>query len=78
MSAAKIFKSGNSWAVRLPKEFDTHGRDYTLRKLGSSIVLSPTDEPWAGVREAYAMVSEDFMSEGRDQPELTERDSKES
>jgi len=69
MSAAKIFKSGNSWAVRLPKEFEVHDRRYTIRKLGSSILMEPVDERWAGVREAYAWITDDFMSEGREQPD---------
>jgi antitoxin VapB len=70
MSAAKVFKSGNSWAVRIPKEFEIESQTYSIRKLGSSIVLEPVDERWASVREAYALITDDFMSEGREQPEL--------
>ena len=39
MKTTKIFKSGNSLAVRLPKEFQLHGSKVAIFKRGHDIVL---------------------------------------
>jgi antitoxin VapB len=68
---ARVFQSGNSQAVRLPKEFRLDVERVEVSREGDAIILRPTPEnasPWAGLRAAIARgVSEDFMSEGRDQ-----------
>lgn len=74
MEVAKVFKSGNSQAVRLPKEFRTEHSEFKIQKVGNSIVLTPTDDPWASFEEALDGFSEDFMSDGRDQPEMQKRE----
>lgn len=43
MPTTRIFKSGNSLAVRLPKEFAfEEGLEVEIRRQGASIVLTPT------------------------------------
>ena len=39
MKTAKIFRSGNSRAVRIPKEFQLEGNEVEIVKSGSSLVL---------------------------------------
>jgi antitoxin VapB len=41
MKTAKVFRSGNSQAVRLPKEFRLPGNEVLIRKSGGAIVLIP-------------------------------------
>jgi antitoxin VapB len=56
MRTAKVFKQGNSQAVRLPKEFRVVETELLIKKSGDSIVLTPkktTD--WKNVRAAIAM-----------------------
>lgn len=38
---AKLFKNGNSQAVRLPKEFRFEGDEVRVRKVGKTLVLEP-------------------------------------
>ncbi len=75
MEVAKVFKSGNSQAVRLPKEFRTEHSEFKIQKIGESIILTPVDDPWASFEEALNDFSDDFMSEGRQQPEMQKRES---
>lgn len=42
MATAKVFWSGNSQAVRLPKEFRVEGDECTIRREGNTIILEPT------------------------------------
>ena len=41
MKTAKVFKQGNSQAVRLPKEFRVVETELLIKKSGDSIVLTP-------------------------------------
>lgn len=42
MATAKIFKHGNSQAVRLPKEFRFAGTEVQIKRSGAGILLLPT------------------------------------
>jgi len=71
-ATAKVFKSGNSQAVRLPKEFRFEVEEVEITREGDAIVLRPSSnaaDPWANLKKALERgVSDDFMSEGREQP----------
>lgn len=41
MATAKVFKSGNSQAVRLPKAFRVEGKELDIFRRGDEIVLRP-------------------------------------
>ena len=56
MKTAKVFKQGNSQAVRLPKEFRVDETELLIKKSGDSIVLTPKKATgWNNVRAAIAM-----------------------
>ncbi len=74
MQTAKIFKNGQSQAVRLPKEFRFEGKEVYIRRLGNSIILLPKEEPWAVLEESLDEFSDDFLDEGRAQPEIQTRE----
>lgn len=42
MKTAKIFKHGNSQAVRLPKEFRFTGEEVQIKWAGAGVLLLPT------------------------------------
>lgn len=42
---AKVFWSGRSQAVRLPKEFRFEGDEVSIRKEGRSVILEPVEKP---------------------------------
>lgn len=61
MTTAKIFKNGNSQAVRLPKEFRVEGKQLNIYHFGKSIVLQPVTETWKDVYlELKGLSDEDF------------------
>ncbi|MDP1917667.1 MAG: type II toxin-antitoxin system VapB family antitoxin [Myxococcales bacterium] len=41
MTTAKVFKHGNSQAVRLPKEFRVEGDEVEVSRVGRVIILRP-------------------------------------
>lgn len=47
MTTAKLFWSGNSQAVRLPKEFRFEGKEVNIRKQGRQVILEPIVNDWA-------------------------------
>lgn len=59
MDTAKLFKSGNSQAVRLPKEYRFVGDEVGIKRIGNAVVLLPTDAPWQILFDALATFSED-------------------
>jgi antitoxin VapB len=58
MATAKVFWSGRSQAVRLPKEFRVEGDQVHIRRQGRAIILEPLQQDWAWldtlVRESAA------------------------
>lgn len=44
MNRAKLFKNGDSQAVRLPKEFRFQGKEVYIRKEGNTVVISPIND----------------------------------
>ena len=73
METAKLFQNGKSQAVRLPKEFRFEGDKVYIKKIGNAVVLLPYDNPWESFFAALEMFTDDFMAEGRLQPEQQER-----
>ena len=70
---AKLFWSGRSQAVRLPKEFRMEGAEVRIRRQGSSVVLEPVASDWAWLDAIAGEFSADFFAAGREQPELSSR-----
>ncbi len=48
---AKLFQTGRSQAVRLPKEFRFTGTEVRIRKAGHGVVLEPVGNDWDWLRE---------------------------
>jgi antitoxin VapB len=67
MKTAKLFKNGDSQAVRLPKEFRFAGDEVFIRRVGSAIVLLPKAKSWDTLIESMKKFPLDFMDE-REQP----------
>lgn len=72
---AKVFKSGNSQAVRLPKEFNTRENEFYIRRIGSSIPLTPKNGSWDTFEQSLSEFSGYFMKDGRNQPPIAQGDS---
>ena len=75
MMTAKLFKNGQSQAVRLPKEFRFEGDEVYIEKVGNSIMLSPKDKKWETFLEGLYSFTDDFLPNGREsQGEQRERE----
>ncbi len=73
MQTAKLFKNGQSQAVRLPKEFRFEGDQVYIKKVGNTVVLIPMKNSWQSLVESLNEFSDDFMNE-REQPEIQVRE----
>jgi antitoxin VapB len=60
METAKIFWSGRSQAVRLPKEFRFDTDEVRIRRHGSGVILEPIAQDWAWLDQIIGQVDEDF------------------
>lgn len=72
MKTAKLFKNGESQAVRLPKEFRFEGDEVLIKKSGNAVVLLPKKKSWDSLVESLAQFSSDFMAD-RGQPKKNDR-----
>ena len=69
MPIAKVFKSGNSQAIRLPKEFRLNVTEVELVRQGEDIVIQqPKKLTLMDGYNALAGISEDFLKDGRKDP----------
>ena len=73
MKTAKVFKSGNSQAVRIPKEFRIDDEEVEIRRKGRAILLEPRKRSWTSLFESLDKFTDDFMADERKQPPLQKR-----
>ena len=77
MMTAKLFENGRSQAVRLPKEYRFNGDEVAINKVGDIVILMPKENKWSAFLNSLELFSDDFMSDGREQPAVQEREAKE-
>ncbi|MBL1255434.1 MULTISPECIES: antitoxin [unclassified Methylocystis] len=73
MDKAKLFWSGRSQAVRLPKDYRIEADEVRIRRRGDAIILEPIPKDWTWLDTLAGTLSEDFLEEGREQPPIQER-----
>ncbi|MDY6823465.1 MAG: type II toxin-antitoxin system VapB family antitoxin [Thermodesulfobacteriota bacterium] len=74
MQTAKLFQNGRSQAVRLPKDFRMPGTEVKIYRQGGRVILEPISETWDALFESLDEFPDDFMKDGRNQPDLQERE----
>ena len=67
MKTAKLFKNGQSQAVRLPKEFRMTGNEVYIKRQGEAIVLLPKENSWSPLFDSLNHFAKNFKIE-RNQP----------
>lgn len=72
VKTAKLFKNGDSQAVRLPKEFRFAGAEVLIKRVGSAVVLLPKANSWDTLVQSLDKFPADFMNE-REQPREADR-----
>lgn len=70
MEVAKVFKTGRSQAVRLPKKYRFPSDEVVIQRLGDAVVLVPKQSVWKTFLEGIQGFSDDFFAGGREQGEL--------
>ena len=73
MDTAKIFRNGQSQAIRLPKEYRFRGTKVYVKRMGNAVVLIPEQDSWQTLVDSLAHFSDDFMTE-RQQPPTQQRE----
>jgi antitoxin VapB len=73
MTTAKLFWSGRSQAVRLPKDFRFRGKEVHIRRHGAAVILEPLPEDWSWLDAIAGKLDEDFVEAVREQPQPQER-----
>lgn len=74
MMTAKLFENGRSQAVRLPKECRFSGDEVAINKGGDIVILMPQENKWSGFLSSFELFSDDFLSNGREQSVVQERE----
>jgi antitoxin VapB len=73
MAIAKVFRTGRSQAIRLPKEFRVEADTVHLKRTAEGFLVI-TKEPWEIFFEGVEQLSDQFLGGERVQPELESRD----
>lgn len=66
MTKAKVFRSGNSQAVRLPKKFRFNVDEVEIFRQGNEIVLREPRQNLSKAYDAIVAMPDDFMADGLD------------
>ena len=73
----RIFQSGNSLALRIPKElgFAQVAQEVEIERVGDSLVVRPVQAESLGeLAQVFAMFTPDFMAGGREPAPEIDRD----
>ena len=60
-TTAKVFWSGRSQAVRLPKAFRFEGKEVRVRREGKAVILEPIEDEWAWLDRVTGPLPQDFL-----------------
>lgn len=73
MKTAKLFRNGQSQAVRLPREFRFEDDHVFVKKSGNVVMLIPAKNSWDTLIKSLSKFSDDFMAD-RKQPKAQKRE----
>ena len=73
METARLFWTGRSQAVRLPKEFRFEGDAVLIRRHGKAVILEPLAADWSWLDALAGQLDEDFVRAANEQPSPQER-----
>jgi antitoxin VapB len=73
MTTAKLFWSGRSQAVRLPKDYRFRGKEVRIRRHGSAVILEPVPDDWSWLDAIAGKLDDDFVEAVNEQPQPQDR-----
>ncbi len=68
MATTRVFRSGNSQAVRIPRAYRLRSKEVEILRRGDEVVLREQPKNLAAAFELLAGLSSDFFRGGRRQP----------
>ena len=68
METAKVFWSGRSQAVRLPKDFRFDTTEVRIRRRGLTVILEPIADDWEWLDSVIGPVDDEFVRAATEQP----------
>jgi antitoxin VapB len=74
VAITKVFMSGNSQAVRIPKEFQFDTEELEIFHRDGEVILRKKPTNLSEAFEILTSMPSDFFSEGREDPPSQERD----
>lgn len=76
MPTTRVFKNGNSQAVRIPAElaFERNDIEVEIERVGDELRIRPARRSLEGVLAKFAKFSADFMADGRGDQDQAARD----
>lgn len=76
MRKTRLFKNGNSQAVRIPAEFAYERTDIVMEieRIGDELRIRPVRKSLKGILKKFARFPQDFMGTGRDQQDQAGRE----
>lgn len=78
MAITRMFRNGNSQAVRIPADlaFDRNDLEVEIERVGDELRIRPVRRRLDGLLAKFAAFSDDFMHDGRGEQDQTERDTR--
>lgn len=73
MNTAKVFTSGRSQAVRIPKEYRFDVDEVFINKIGDTVMLTPVKSLAAAFEEGAHLLSDDYLMDGIPEAKPSER-----
>ena len=70
---ARVFMTGRSQAVRLPKEFRFKSDRVRIRKEGDAVILEPLSEDWEWLDAIERPIDADFLEAAAGEPSAQSR-----
>lgn len=70
----KVFKSGNSQAVRIPKKFRIKGNKVIIKKEKNKLIIIPPEEQLDKLFKMLKDLNEKDFLKNRNQPEIDDRE----
>ena len=61
MDTARLFQSGRSQAVRLPKDYRFRGSEVAVKHFGNGVPLLPIDDPWQTLEDGLVAIEPGFV-----------------
>ena len=76
MTTTRLFKNGNSQAVRIPAElaFPTSDMELVIERVGEELRIRPAQRRMGNVMKVLSSFSPNFMSKDRGNQEQTDRE----